>query len=171
MKPKLIKKYKTYNLDEAAYYILMGMRWDAEAVERAALFIFEDDEKLESLRTAFFSSDVCFVNLHKWISTRQMIKNGLKSKLMVDSSVSYGDMIKKTISSKKRITQLASKPLNTYTPKKGEPYWYISNGTIQHAVSGSNEMHAERIRSNNSFQTQEEAKVALARWFNSQNIT
>ncbi len=68
-------KYDTNNIDEAAYLALQGYHFTVTRTGSiSALFSFEKDEHFDDVRARFWKGEVT-VQLHRWLATRNALKN------------------------------------------------------------------------------------------------
>ena len=158
--------YRTYNIDEAAYYCCAGFRMEFDGiVERSGCFAFDDTPAFERARNEYYSGEPV-ISLHKWLTVRMGIKNAQKSKMSVDENMPYASLMRKR-SYARRNQEMPEVDPNThvdvFTPTNGEAYHFISNGSIHKQIFGMNPVHVERIRLNNCFRTFEDARVMMAR--------
>lgn len=126
------KKYKTVNIDEAAYYAVKGHGYKVKNFgERSGEWEFVDEPTLQKTRKQFWGGKAD-VNLHKWMALRWTMKNEQRTVPM-------------TI--RKR-----------FGVRQGEKYYYLNEkDNVCVAYMGPHIMHQERKEKGNFFLTSDEA--------------
>lgn len=126
--------YKTKNLDVASYLYTKGMEPKIKRFGvNNSLFTFAD-EKAESEAKKFLLGNVV-TNISKYLFARVQLKR----------LCGYEEVVIPT----------------QKTTKIGQPYWYIVNKTIMHAVHGSGKVHNERLSDGNYYLEKKDAEAGL----------
>lgn len=136
-----MKKYRTNLIDEATYHVIRGLKYSGKRTGvRSSTFSFDETKELEISRKRFYSGNIQ-VNLHRWLSIRQQIKNDVNNMIVHTKSIGQG----------------------LGTVKNGDTYFYLSDGRVMQAFFGktSSNLHHLRIRNGNFYLTREDAEEAL----------
>jgi hypothetical protein len=138
--------YDTNNIDEAAYLALQGYHFTVTRTGSiSALFSFEKDEHFDDVRARFWKGEVT-VQLHRWLATRNALKNECAGQAL----------------SLKRVSSPPLVPAERETVaavRTGQAYWYYDGDTIKGAMFGSRLLHASRLADGNFYLTREDAKL------------
>lgn len=131
-----MKKHKTSNIEEAAYYAVKGNRYRLTRVNDVSVWTFDDTDSLRKNHRQFWGG-VSEVNLHKWLSIRNLMVRELP--LPVEAA-----------------EKPKTRTFNTdWRPSKGGTYWYVTEkGTLDSRVYGDADCHKKCFDTGNVFRTE-----------------